>query len=269
MRDYLTKATNEGRTAANAMAAAKKRFFFLESEKQEVKPRRKQKQARSVESVPEDVVLRMKEHWRRFLPTKHAHLEENGRLDREAVRAALQARDAYLKTAACQGRPEKAWEEVRKAYRFLPEADGPANAVRLEDWERAEAESASIESTVDEEINGMRKSSEEILDWLEGGGTNDGIEDREKNEEGAAAGESNTEDTIEERGRPVTVIELTEQGEALIANVFQKHAKLVKAQMRVLDGREQQTVSRLCEKLRRGEVMKFVRELMMEEGSEQ
>jgi hypothetical protein len=44
---------------------------------------------------------------------------------------------------------------------------------------------------------------------------------------------------------------------------FSKPAKVVKSLMRVLDGREQATLSRLMLKLRKGDVVKFVREIRM------
>lgn len=54
------------------------------------------------------------------------------------------------------------------------------------------------------------------------------------------------------RGRPVKLVRLTTEGEKLIGYVFPKHAKVVKAEMRVLEGREQATLSRLCRKLKDG-----------------
>ena len=46
-------------------------------------------------------------------------------------------------------------------------------------------------------------------------------------------------------------------------DTFSKHAEVVKSSMRVLDGREQVTLSRLLLKLRKGDVVKFVREIRM------
>ena len=57
------------------------------------------------------------------------------------------------------------------------------------------------------------------------------------------------------------LVNLTEEGEKLIANVFPKHVKLIRSELRVLQGREQVTLSRICRKLRRGDVMKFVDEI--------
>ncbi|MFZ3201344.1 MAG: MarR family transcriptional regulator [Candidatus Acidiferrales bacterium] len=62
-------------------------------------------------------------------------------------------------------------------------------------------------------------------------------------------------------GRRIVLVNLTEEGEKLIANVFPKHVKLIRSELRVLQGREQVTLSRICRKLRRGDVMKFVDEI--------
>ena len=65
------------------------------------------------------------------------------------------------------------------------------------------------------------------------------------------------------RGRAVGIVRLTPRGEKFIGTFFPKHAKVVKSLMRVLDGREQVTLSRLLLKLRKGDVVKFVREIRM------
>jgi hypothetical protein len=62
------------------------------------------------------------------------------------------------------------------------------------------------------------------------------------------------------------VVRLTEMGESLIRYVFPVHAKVVKAEMKVLDGRQQETLSRMCVKLRDGDAVKFVKELMILRG---
>lgn len=61
------------------------------------------------------------------------------------------------------------------------------------------------------------------------------------------------------------LIRLTRQGRNFIGSVFPKHAKVVKSLMRVLDGREQLTLSRVLLKLREGDVATFVREIRMED----
>jgi len=60
------------------------------------------------------------------------------------------------------------------------------------------------------------------------------------------------------KGKPLVRVFLTEEGRELIAKVFRKHAKYVKAEMRVLDGREQHTLSWLCRKLQRSSEVNFI-----------
>jgi DNA-binding MarR family transcriptional regulator len=72
------------------------------------------------------------------------------------------------------------------------------------------------------------------------------------------------------KGARSAIARLSPLGEQLIGVVLPKHAKAVKAFMRALDGREQETLSRLCRKLREGDVVKFWREMryLDEEESE-
>jgi len=65
----------------------------------------------------------------------------------------------------------------------------------------------------------------------------------------------------EQRGRGVTRLRLTRAGRKFIATLFPRHAKVVKALMRALHGREQETLSRLCRKLREGLSMNYFKEL--------
>jgi len=71
-----------------------------------------------------------------------------------------------------------------------------------------------------------------------------------------------------ERGRAVVIVRLTEEGERHIRNVFPKHAKMVKAEMKVLDGREQKTLAELCRKLREGDMVRYIKELTMPDAEE-
>ena len=66
-------------------------------------------------------------------------------------------------------------------------------------------------------------------------------------------------------GRRITAVGLTKSGKKFIGNVLPSHSKVVKALMRALDGREQETLGRLCRKLRAGDVVKFVSEIMHED----
>ena len=61
------------------------------------------------------------------------------------------------------------------------------------------------------------------------------------------------------------MVGLSKAGKKFIGSVLPRHAKMVKALMRVLDGREQEWISRTCRKLREGDVVKFVSELTHED----
>lgn len=63
-------------------------------------------------------------------------------------------------------------------------------------------------------------------------------------------------------GRRVSIVGLTAKGERLIEGLLPEHAKLVKAFLRTLDGREQESIIHICEKLRKMDVVRFTRELM-------
>jgi len=60
--------------------------------------------------------------------------------------------------------------------------------------------------------------------------------------------------------RVVVNVMLSPEGQRIFPDTFRKHSKVVKAKMRALEGREQHTLSRLCQKLRRGDVLRFVQE---------
>lgn len=70
-------------------------------------------------------------------------------------------------------------------------------------------------------------------------------------------------------GRRIIIWHLTPLGEKFIGVVFPKHAKVVKAFMRVLDAREKDSLRRICHKLRKGDVVKFVSEMTHEEVDDQ
>ena len=69
-------------------------------------------------------------------------------------------------------------------------------------------------------------------------------------------------------GRRVSVVKLTRAGKKFVKTMLRSHSKLVKALMRVLSAREQDSLGRICRKLREGDVVKFVREIRMEEIEE-
>jgi DNA-binding MarR family transcriptional regulator len=69
-------------------------------------------------------------------------------------------------------------------------------------------------------------------------------------------------------GRRVQVVGLTALGKRFMKDVLPRHSKMVKSLLRVLEAREQDTLSRICRKLCEGDVVKFVRELTMEREGE-
>ncbi|MGA9144469.1 MAG: MarR family transcriptional regulator [Candidatus Acidiferrales bacterium] len=68
-----------------------------------------------------------------------------------------------------------------------------------------------------------------------------------------------------ETGRRIVLVRLTQGGKDLMKHLFPKHAKVVKAEMKVLDGREQMTLIRLCRRLQSGDAVRFLKELMVKE----
>jgi DNA-binding MarR family transcriptional regulator len=69
-------------------------------------------------------------------------------------------------------------------------------------------------------------------------------------------------------GRRIAVVGLTASGKKFIGGVLTRYSKVVKAIMRGIDPREQETLSRICRKLRESDVMKFVAEITHEELEE-
>jgi len=70
------------------------------------------------------------------------------------------------------------------------------------------------------------------------------------------------------RGPRFRQVSLTSAGERKIESVIPRQAKLVKSLMRTLDMREQDTLGRLCRKLREEYIVKFIREIRMEDAEE-
>lgn len=278
MRAHLDAAAKEGQRIERAMEAARGQFWFLQTERDEEQQRQEAAKRAVEESVPEDMIPRIVEHWRRFSPETHARLHESGQLEQEARKAALQAQDAYLKMKSRTYNEEEAWEAARKHFPFMPGQDEDSEEL-AEVCTDAEPENENGDSIVylDSEGEFRNPESADHADRADGV-----AEDEEpKNGDGGSgsvsvevASKSSTQmadrPSLNTAGRPVVVIRLTMEGEALIANVFRKHAKVVKAQMRALEGREQQSLSKLCGKLRRGDMKRFVEELMMDdvEGEE-
>jgi len=67
------------------------------------------------------------------------------------------------------------------------------------------------------------------------------------------------------RGQQLTVVGLTAEGKAFLKRVLSLHSKLVKALMRALEGREQDSLFRNCRKLREGNPVRFFAELTHED----
>ncbi|MGA9885755.1 MAG: MarR family transcriptional regulator [Candidatus Acidiferrales bacterium] len=63
-------------------------------------------------------------------------------------------------------------------------------------------------------------------------------------------------------GQRVMVASLTPQGEKLIGNVLPKQETIVKSLMHALDSRELDSVTRICQKLRRADALPFWAQLM-------
>jgi DNA-binding MarR family transcriptional regulator len=72
----------------------------------------------------------------------------------------------------------------------------------------------------------------------------------------------------EREGRRIVLMSLTPAGMKFVGKVFPKHAKVVKALMRALEAREQDSLSRMCQQLREGDMAKFIQEIGMEEMPE-
>jgi MarR family 2-MHQ and catechol resistance regulon transcriptional repressor len=68
--------------------------------------------------------------------------------------------------------------------------------------------------------------------------------------------------------RRVVYVHLTPSGEKVIERVFPSHVKVIKAEMRVLTDAQQNSIIFLCRKLRRGDILKFIRDITMPEREE-
>lgn len=70
------------------------------------------------------------------------------------------------------------------------------------------------------------------------------------------------------RGQRICVIGLTKAGKRFMGNLLPSHSRLVRALMTALRAKEQDSLVRICEKLREGDVLKFVRETRMVDETE-
>jgi DNA-binding MarR family transcriptional regulator len=67
------------------------------------------------------------------------------------------------------------------------------------------------------------------------------------------------------KGRTIAVVALTKPGKRFIGQVLPRHSKMVKALMRAITGPQQRILSVICQQLRAGDIVKFVREIRMQE----
>jgi len=67
------------------------------------------------------------------------------------------------------------------------------------------------------------------------------------------------------RGRRIAVVGLTKTGKRFMKDVLPRHLKLMKALLCVLHIREQNSLVRICQKLRQGDILKFIHEIRMED----
>ncbi len=69
----------------------------------------------------------------------------------------------------------------------------------------------------------------------------------------------------ERRGRRLTVVGMSAEGKRFIRRMLPRHSKYVHALMRALDAREQDSLFRICRKLRTGNPVRFFAEIMHED----
>ena len=74
---------------------------------------------------------------------------------------------------------------------------------------------------------------------------------------------------IQREGPRVGVVGLTKSGKEFAGSVLPRNVKMIKALMRTLDGREQESLSKMCEKLREGDPVKFFREIQMQDEEQE
>lgn len=70
------------------------------------------------------------------------------------------------------------------------------------------------------------------------------------------------------RGRRVSEMRLTPAGENFVGKVLPRHMKMVLAVLRTLDWREQETLGRICQKLKDWDAFKLMQELDWEDAEE-
>ncbi len=78
----------------------------------------------------------------------------------------------------------------------------------------------------------------------------------------------NSKEGERREGRRISVAGLTKPGKKFMGDVLPRHSKVVKAFMRAPTSREQDTLSRICRKLREGDIVKFISEITHEDVEE-
>lgn len=63
----------------------------------------------------------------------------------------------------------------------------------------------------------------------------------------------------------MTVVGMSAEGKRLVRRMLPRHSKYVHALMRALDAREQDSLFRICRKLRTGNPVRFFAEVMHED----
>ncbi|HUA02081.1 MAG TPA: hypothetical protein VMB02_17215 [Candidatus Aquilonibacter sp.] len=67
------------------------------------------------------------------------------------------------------------------------------------------------------------------------------------------------------KGQKIAVVALTKLGKRFVGEVLPSHSKVVKAMMRAVSRRQQKVLSKICRQLRAGDIMRFMREIQMED----
>lgn len=65
------------------------------------------------------------------------------------------------------------------------------------------------------------------------------------------------------------MVGLTKLGKKFIGGALARHSKMVKGLIRAIAGKQQRMLSKICVRLRRGDIARFVREIRMEEDEEE
>jgi MarR family 2-MHQ and catechol resistance regulon transcriptional repressor len=81
-------------------------------------------------------------------------------------------------------------------------------------------------------------------------------------------GEGRAETDSSKRGKRISEMRLTAAGENFVGKVLPRHMKMVLAVLRTLTWREQETLGRICQKLKDWDAAKLMQELEWEDAEE-